>query len=591
MDVRLGKMERLEASMRFCFLIPFLCVTILGGSALGALAQPNIILIMSDDMGFSDLGCYGGEIETPNLDKLAKGGIRLSQFYNTGRCCPTRASLLTGLYPHQAGIGHMMEDREAEGYRGDLNDRCVTIAEVLRPAGYRTYGVGKWHVTRHAQAEGPKHNWPLQRGFDRFYGTITGAGSFYDPGTLTRDNTMISPFADSDYKPERYYYTDAISDHAVWFIDEHAREQKKKPFFMYVAYTAAHWPMHALEEDVARYKGKYDDGYEPVRLARFERLKKMGLISQDAEMSRTVGDWAGVKNKAWEARCMEVYAAMVDRMDQGIGRVVQKLEESDQLQNTLILFLQDNGGCQEGIGRQANPPKFNEQTFPVIAKDAIRLDVIPKQTRDGQAVKQGQGIMPGGPNDYIAYGEAWANVSNTPHREYKHFVHEGGISTPLIAHWPSGIPAMQHGKIEERSGHLIDVMATCVEAAGATYPKEVEGRKIQGMEGQSLMPVLQGHDQEGRAIFWEHEGNRAMRQGPWKLVAKDGQAWELYHIGKDRAEAHDLAGSDPDRVRTMAAEWEAWAARSNVLPLGSWKKPMAGKNAKSKNQKKALKQN
>ncbi|WP_395740234.1 arylsulfatase [Prosthecobacter sp.] len=558
--------------------------TVLISSTLQA-AAPNIILIMSDDMGFSDIGCYGGEIQTPNLNRLAEGGVRLSQFYNTGRCCPTRASLLTGLYPHQAGIGHMMEDRGQDGYRGDLNNSSRTIAEVLKPAGYRTYAVGKWHVTKHAVPEGPKHNWPLHRGFDRFYGTITGAGSFYDPGTLTRDDAMISPFADPQYKPKQYYYTDAISDHAIRFIDEHVRDQKEKPFFLYMAYTAAHWPMHALEEDVAKYRGKYDAGYESVRQARLLRMKQMGLIAKDAEISPTKGDWTQVKDKAWEARCMEVFAAMIDRMDQGIGRVVSTLEKNGLTQNTLILFLQDNGGCQEPIGRQARPPAFNEQSFPVIAQDAIRVDVIPKQTRDGKAVKQGVGIIPGGPNDYIAYGEAWANVSNTPHREYKHFVHEGGISTPLIAHWPAGIPASRHGKIEAQPGHLVDIMATCSDVAGAKYPAEVEGRPVQPMEGVSLLPLLQGAGLASRSIFWEHEGNRAHRAGPWKLVAKEDQPWELYNIDQDRAEQHDLAGSEPDRVRSMAAAWDAWAARAKVLPLGTWKKPAGNKPAKAARKK------
>lgn len=557
-----------------------LTLAVIAPSLHAAPQQPNIILIMSDDMGFSDLGCYGGEIQTPNLDKLAKGGVRLSQFYNTGRCCPTRASLLTGLYPHQAGIGHMMEDRGHDGYRGDLNDRSVTIAQVLKPAGYRTYGVGKWHVTRHAVPEGPKHNWPLQRGFDRFYGTITGAGSFYDPGTLTRDDTMISPFTDAEYKPERYYYTDAISDHAVRYIDEHKRDQKDKPFFMYMAYTAAHWPMHALEEDVAKYKGKYDVGYESVRKARFARMKEMGLIAKNAELSPTWGDWAAVKDREWETRCMEVFAAMIDRMDQGIGRVVDTLEKNGMLENTLIFFLQDNGGCQEGIGRQANPPKSNEQTYPVIAQDAIRLDVIPKQTRDGKAVLQGQGIKPGGPNDYIAYGEAWANVSNTPHREYKHFVHEGGISTPLIVHWPSGIPAARNGQIAAEPGHLIDIMATCADVAGASYPKETNGKTIQPMEGASLKPVLQGQPLAKRLLYWEHEGNRALRDGPWKLVAKGGgKPWELYNIDQDRAEQHDLAASDTARVEAMKAQWQSWAARAQVLPLGTWRGDKNRKNA------------
>ncbi|MFN0075062.1 MAG: arylsulfatase [Prosthecobacter sp.] len=562
-------------------LLRSLLFVLITASALRA-AAPNIILIMSDDMGFSDLGCYGGEIQTPNLNRLAQRGVRLNQFYNTGRCCPTRASLLTGLYPHQAGIGHMMEDRGHDGYRGDLNNRCVTIAEVLKPAGYRTYAVGKWHVTKHAKPEGPKHNWPLQRGFDRFYGTITGAGSFYDPGTLTRDDTMISPFADPEYQPQRYYYTDAISDHAIRYIDEHARDQKDKPFFLYMAYTAAHWPMHALEEDIAKYRGKYDAGYESVRQARFLRMKEMGLIAKNAELAPTVGDWSNVKDKVWETRCMEVFAAMIDHMDQGIGRVISSLEKHRLLENTLILFLQDNGGCQEAIGRQLKLPEANSQTFPVIAPDAIRTDVIPKQTRDGQPVKQGLGITPGGPNDYIAYGEAWANVSNTPHREYKHYVHEGGIATPLIAHWPAGIPAAQHGKIEQQTGHLIDLMATCVDVAGAAYPAEFKGQTIQPMEGVSLAPAFHGKDNGVRSIFWEHEGNRAHRFGPWKIVAKEKKPWELYNIEEDRAEQHDLAASEPERMKTMVASWDAWAARALVLPVGTWKASDIGKNAKKK---------
>ncbi len=315
-----------------------------------AAEKPNIVLMMADDMGFSDIGCYGGEIDTPNLDALASQGLRFTQFYNTGRCCPTRASLLTGLYPHQAGVGHMMEDRQCEGYRGDLNNRCVTIAEALRPAGYATYAVGKWHVTRFTNPEGPKHNWPVQRGYDRFYGTITGAGSFFDPGTLTRDNTMISPFADPDYEPKEYYYTDAISDHAVRYIDDHCQKDGQQPFFLYVSYTCAHWPMHALEKDIAKYHGKYDEGYQAVRQRRFERAKELGLVDPDWKLTQQVGNWEEFPHKQWEARCMEVYAAMVDNMDQGIGRIVNSLKKNNELDNTLILYLQDNGGCAEGMG-------------------------------------------------------------------------------------------------------------------------------------------------------------------------------------------------------------------------------------------------
>ena len=332
-------------------------------------AKPNVVIILSDDMGFSDLGCYGGEIATPNLDSLAANGLRFTQFYNTARCCPTRASLLTGLYPHQAGIGHMMDDKGKPGYTGNLNKECLTIPEVLKPIGYRNYAVGKWHVTRHAAADGPKHNWPLGRGFDRYYGTIHGAGSYYDPSSLVRDNTMISPYADKEYTPQSYYYTDAIAEHAVRFVGDHAKDHPDTPFFLYVAFTAAHWPMHARPEDIEKYRGKYDTGYEPIRKARFEKASKLGLIDPKQPMTPGAIDWAGVKDKRWEAAGMEVYAAMVDRMDQGVGKLVAELKRTGQLDNTLLLFLQDNGGCAELQGRtgNANHPNIlrpEKPTFP-----------------------------------------------------------------------------------------------------------------------------------------------------------------------------------------------------------------------------------
>jgi arylsulfatase A-like enzyme len=564
-----------------------------------AAPRPNIVVIMSDDMGFSDIGCYGGEIQTPTLDRLAAGGLRLTQFYNTARCCPTRASLLTGLYPHQAGIGHMMEDRGLEGYRGDLNRRCVTMAEVLRPAGYGTYATGKWHVTKATQPDGRQDNWPLQRGFDRFYGTITGAGNFYDPGTLTRDNTMISPYADAEYKPKQYYYTDAISDHAVRFIGDHHRSTADKPLFLYITYTAAHWPMHALEEDIAKYKGKYDGGYEPIRRARLERAKKLGLIAADAELSPTAGDWSKVENKAWEARCMEVYAAMIDRMDQGIARIVAELERTGRLNDTLIFFMQDNGGCAETVGRQLtdNVPIERPAKPPLapLAADFIDTSVRPTRTRDGYHVRTGPGAMPGPHDTFIAYGQGWANVSNTPHREYKHWVHEGGISTPLIVHWPAAIK--RRGELVKTPGHLIDIMATCVDVSGAKYPKEQSGQATQPPEGKSLVPAFDGKPIEREAIYWEHEGNRALRAGNWKLVAKGpAGAWELYDIERDRAELHDLAAKEPQRVTQMVGQWEAWARRANVLPW-IWQpqygeKPSAeNKSKKTKNAKKANKTN
>lgn len=529
--------------------------------------RPNIVVILSDDMGFSDLGCYGGEIATPNLDSLAAGGLRFTQFYNTARCCPTRASLLTGLYPHQAGIGHMMDDKGAAhpGYRGDLSRACRTIPEMLKPAGYRSYAVGKWHVTRFAGKDGPKDNWPLGRGFDRFYGTIHGAGSFFDPSSLVRDDAMISPFADPLYRPETYYYTDAITDHAIRFAGEHAKDRANEPFLLYVAFTAAHWPMHALPEDIQKYKGKYDGGYEPIRKARFEKAAKLGLVDAKQGLSPQAGDWDKVTDKKWEAAGMEVYAAMVDRMDQGIGRLVAELKRTGQFENTLILFLQDNGGCAEVQGRTGNKDHPNilrpaKPTFPAMAPTDFALaGSVPKQTRDGFPVRMGPKVMPGAADTYVAYGRGWANVSNTPFREYKHWVHEGGISTPLIAHWPGGIAS--RGELRTQPGHLIDIAATCLDLAGANSPKDTIP-----VEGKSLKPAFANKPIDREAIYWEHEGNRAIRAGDWKLVAKHGGAWELYDLSKDRIESNNLAPAEPERVKAMTASYQSWASRARVEP-------------------------
>jgi arylsulfatase A-like enzyme len=528
-------------------------------------ARPNILIVLSDDMGFSDIGCYGGEIRTPNLDALAGGGLRFTQFYNTARCCPTRASLLTGLYSHQAGIGHMTDDWGHDGYRGELSPRAVTIAEAVRPAGYRSYMAGKWHVTKGVKPDGPKDNWPLQRGFDRYYGTITGAGSFYDPGTLTRDNRAISPLTDPEYQPQRYYYTDAISDHAIRYVTEHRRDHPEQPFFLYVAYTAAHWPMHALPEDIEKYRGVYDRGYDAIRRERLARLRKLGLADPSWTLTPPAEDWNAVPDRAWEARCMEVYAAMVDRMDQGIGRIVAALKASGQWDNTLVLYLQDNGGCAETIGRRPDRPRPPGPTLPPIASDALRQDVIPKQTRDGRAVLGGRLVLPGPDDTYIAYGQGWANVSNTPFREYKHWEHEGGISTPLIAHWPAGIPAARRGGLERQPGHLIDLMATALDLAGASAPR---------MEGVTLRSAFEGKSlSRPGPLFWEHEGNRAVRDGKWKAVSKHGGGWELYDIDGDRMESTDLSSREPERLRALALQWESWAKRVGVEPWPVKKKP------------------
>jgi arylsulfatase len=518
--------------------------------------RPNIVIILADDLGYSDVGCSGGEIRTPNLDRLAAGGLRFTQFYNTARCCPTRASLLTGLYSHQAGIGHMMSDRGAPGYRGDLNEQCVTIAEVLGAAGYRCYLSGKWHVTRQTGYWSGKaqltsiRNWPLQRGFDRFFGTIHGAGSYWNPVSLTRGNT---PIAIPD--GEAFYYTDAISDQAARFILEHHGES---PLFLYVAYTAPHWPLHAWPEDIARYAGRYDAGWDALRAERHARMIEMGLVDPSWSLSprdRRVPDWQDAPHPAWQRRAMEVYAAMVDRMDQGIGRIVNALERTGRLESTLIVFLADNGGCAEG------------GTAFTTGGASKGLSKSVKVTRDGRPIHFGHYAehMPGPPDTYQEYGRPWASASNTPFRLYKHFVHEGGIATPFIVHWPAGIAS--RGELRHQVGHVIDLMPTCLELAGAAYPEMVDGRAITPAAGMSLVPAFADEPLERQAVYWEHEGNRAVRAGDWKLVARGRKGpWELYDLRADRTETSDLATRFPDRVEQMAALWQAWAERCGVLP-------------------------
>ena len=536
-----------------------------------AAPRPNIILILSDDMGYSDIGCYGGEINTPNLDRLAAGGLRFTQFYNTARCCPTRASLLTGLYPQQAGVGHMMNDRGTPAYRGDLSDRAVTIAEVLKGAGYATYMSGKWHVTPYVVENPDKKNWPRQRGFDRFFGMISGAGSFYDPRSLTLDNEYVAP-------REGFYCTTDFTDYALTCIEEHDPDQ---PFFLYLAYTAAHWPMHAPAEAVAKYKGRYDQGWDALRRERYERMIKMGLVDPDWELTPRdsfVEPWSDdIEDRDWELANMEVYAAMVDLMDQGIGRIVQALEAKGQLDNTLIFYLQDNGACAEELDWVQSPGE--DADLSPMAPGALQTRMVPRVTRDGKPVKVMKEGWPGPPDGYTAYGLDWANASNTPFREYKHWVHEGGIATPLIAHWPARIG--EKGALRTEPGHLIDIMATCVAAAGADYPETYNGNDIQPMAGTSLLPAFAGEPLERDALFWEHEGNRAVRRGKWKLVSKvnkkaafawDGfgelplEYWELFDMEADRTEMNDLSDQYPDLVKELADESMAWARRTGALP-------------------------
>ena len=548
--------------------------------------RPNIVLIMADDMGYTDIGCYGSEIKTPVLDSLANGGLRYTQFYNTSRCCPTRASLLTGLYSHQAGIGLMTGDRGYDAYRGDLNRSCVTIAEALRPSGYHNYMSGKWHVTRHVGPNADNSNWPLQRGFERFYGTITGAGSFFDPATLCRGNTYITPVNDPEYKPAEFYYTDAISDNASRYVADHFRDHPDEPFFLYVAYTSAHWPMHAPKADIAKYEGVYDVGYETIRKARYQKAIDKGVISDVWGMSQGES-WERFPHKDWDTRCMQVYAAMVDRMDQGIGRIVDQLKQAGAFENTIVIYLQDNGGCAEGYGRADNSDKRDRFDFQPFGPDDLQTKIWPPmQTRDGRWVRTGPNTMPGSEDTFVAYGTGWANTSNTPFRGYKHDGYEGGISTPLIVHWPAGIAREQRGEIVNDPAHLIDLMPTFIDVAGADYPKVNDGQAIQPMEGVSLIPTMSGSPLDRQApIGFEHHGNLALRDGRWKIVSAyrrdQPTKWELYDMERDRTELNDLADKEPKRLAKMVAQWQTWANRVGVQP---W--PFQNKTSKQKPPKK-----
>lgn len=546
--------------------------------------RPNIVLIMADDMGYSDIGCYGSEIETPVLDGLANNGVRFSQFYNTSRCCPTRASLLTGLYPHQTGIGWMTQDLGHAAYRGNLNRRCVTFAEVLKSAGYRTYMSGKWHVTKHIGPDSDKSNWPRQRGFDRFYGTIIGAGSFYDPTTLCRDNQFITPENDPGHQEKTFHYTDAISDQAATFIQDHQQQHQDEPFLLYVAYTSAHWPMHAPEKLIAKYQGKYSDGYEPIRKTRQQQAIAKQAIDKRWKLSPTAVDWQSFPHQAWDARCMEVYAAMVDQMDQGIGRIVAALDQANMTDNTIVIYLQDNGGCAEGFGRKSNLDQA--QTFPPLGPDGLQKKIWPPmQTRDGRWVRTGPDVMPGAEDTFVAYGKGWANVSNTPFRGYKHDAYEGGISTPMIVHWPDGIAKQNRGKWNHAPSHLIDLMPTMVQAARADYPQEFAGQSIQPMEGISLLDCLGGQTlQREQPIYFAHEGNYALRQGRWKIISpyRKGKPrqWELYDMVEDRTELNNLADTHVELRQQLEVKWQTWADRVGVRP---W--PVKKKKAKSPSKK------
>ncbi|BDI28786.1 hypothetical protein CCAX7_008370 [Capsulimonas corticalis] len=504
--------------------------------------RPNVLIILADDVGWSDIGCYGGEIQTPNLDALAGDGLRFKQFYNSARCSPSRASLLTGLHPHEAGVPVLGTP---------LNDRCVTLAEVLKPAGYHTYMVGKWHL-------GEQHT-PVSRGFDEFYGMLGGFNTYWkeDP-FYTR---LPADHPKRVYQPGEFYSTNVFGDYALDFMDE--GQKTGGPWMMYLAFNAAHFPLGAPEETIDKYETMYrTKGWDAIREERLAREKALGLVPADLPLTprsvvpanfinRQTG-WADKQNPAWDslpadrradlARRMAVYAATIDIMDRNIGRVVAHLKETGQWNNTLIFFLSDNGACAEW-----DPYGFDQLDSP---KNILHT---------GDALK-----TVGGPDSYISYGSGWANASNTPWRLYKHYTQEGGIRTPMIVHWPGGLKT-KPGATTDQLGYITDFMPTLLTLCGAEYPKERNGVAILPMEGDSLVPAFSGGKLPPRTLCIEHEGNRMVREGDWKLVALAGKPWELYDLHKDPAEMNDLSAGDPKRVQTMSAAWEDWAVRCQVI--------------------------
>jgi arylsulfatase A-like enzyme len=506
--------------------------------------RPNVLLILADDLGWSDLGCYGGEIHTPHLDALARNGLRFTQFYNSSRCCPSRASILTGLHPAQAGFPEFF---------GTLPPTCVTIPEVLQDAGYRTFMVGKWHLNEKTK--------PTERGFEEFYGMLGGYNTCWkeDPHyTRWPADRPKRPYA-----PGAFYSTDVFADYATDFLAQ-ARgpaEGAARPWFLYLAFNAPHFPLHAPAETIANYEQLYAQGWDSIREARLARQKQLGIVAPDLALPprgntprnrfNDKTGWADKEIPAWDslpadrradlARRMAVYAAMVDHLDQAVGRVVAFLKQTGQFENTLILFLSDNGGCAEW-----DPWGFDTSSGPtnVLHGDESRTQV-------------------GGPDTYISYGSGWANASNTPLRLFKHYMHEGGIRTPLIVHWPAGVKAAA-GSLCKTPGYITDLMPTICAAAAAVYPKERNGSAIMPVEGASLLPTLTGESLPPRQLCIEHEGHRTIRDGDWKLVRIKGHDWELYDLAEDPTESRDRAAEYPDRVTALAAAWERWARRTGA---------------------------
>jgi len=494
----------------------FLSAATLGiGHAVSA-PRPNIVLIMADDLGFSDIGCYGGEIETPNLDALAAGGLRFTQFYNTAKCHSSRVDLLTGMYCGQAGSTSL--------------SRGATIAEVLKPAGYATLMVGKWHLKGE----------PTERGFERYFGHLSGATNFF-----TGDNSFRLDGDKFEVPQQGFYTTDANTDYAIRFVSETLESKPEKPFFLYCAYNAPHYPLHAPEAEVMKYRGKYKKGWAKLRNERYARQLQMGLVPAKWALSpqpEDVRDWKSLsaEDKDWEDFRMAAYAGMVDRLDQQIGRLIAHLKAKGVYDNTLVMFCSDNGACPF------------------------------ERTR-------GKDKMPWDPKSYWTYDTGWAHAGNTPFRWYKQNQHEGGISSPMIAHWPAGLKA-EKGSFERSPAHLIDFMATCIDLGGAKYPKQVRGNKDDPLMGKSLAPLFAGGSRTGHEFLYFHFGNnRAIRRGNWKLVSARGGPWELYDLEADRTELNNLAKAKPELTAELSKSWHEFAEKTDRLPEKQ-RKPVAKKS-------------
>ncbi|MFQ6599944.1 arylsulfatase [Flavobacterium sp. C3NV] len=492
--------------------------------------QPNIIVILADDLGFSDISAFGSEIKTPNLDKLAKNGLIIKQFYNAGRCCPSRASLLTGLYPHQAGIGDMVQDKGFPAYQGYLNEHCITIGQALKQAGYNTIVSGKWHVGLVPSA------WAVNRGFDDSFTLQNNGSSYFNSEPLYNDGRKVT-FMKGDKEVIRRdtstYLTQEITNFAISSLEKQRNQQK--PFFLYVAYNAPHWPIQALPEDIAKYKGKYLEGWDKLRESRFKKLKEQGIIDKNWDLSNRfekVPDWEklSVEEKdKWDTR-MAIYAAMIDRMDAGIGEILQKVKSLGEEDNTIVLFLSDNGGSADDV------KNWNY----VIQKNGT----------------------PGSVASIDSYESPWGNVSNTPFQLFKKNTHEGGIASPFIAYYPKHIKA---GTVSNRVSHLIDIFPTFLEYAGFQYPDFFQGKKLTPLEGISLKKEFEGQQSDAHeALFWEHEGSKAVRKGDWKAVAENNQPWELYNLATDRTETKNVAKSEPKLLQNLIELHQQWSAKVGV---------------------------